>query len=878
MTGNKGPVFRHAWMSAAMGACFMLAASGGWAEDALEFDPDFLAGGATSADLSRFARDNPVIPGMYRVDVYLNNVLTGSESIELRSPPGGDSAMPCVTIALLERLGVDLDKVAGANTADACVDLPENIAASSVRFDSSEQRLDVGIPQINLLRTARGYVNPARWDSGVTAGILNYNFNSFYSDNQSGGTQNYLGLSGGANLGVWRARYRSSLERNNQRSRWQNQSLYLQREVESLESQLIAGDTFTNGDLFDSFSLRGVQLASDERMQPDSLRGYAPTVRGVAKTNARVTIRQNGYVLLETTVSPGPFEIDDLYPTGYGGDLDVSIAEADGQVRVFKVPYAAVTRMLRPGAQRYNVAFGQYRSGYDGGNKRNNRWVGQLTYQRGLSNLFTGYGGMIAAQGYWSAMLGNAVNTPVGAFGLDVTHARTNLPTVVHAGQSARLSYSKAMPATGTNVSVAAYRYSTQGFYNLRDAMAALDRSAGLNVGMEQRQRSSMQITMNQSLGSQGSLYLTAQAQNYWGRDDTSLQYQLGYSGSTRHFSYSVAAMRTRDLSGRTDNIAYATITVPFGGRGSVSATGGAGRSGVNGQVSVNSTLGENNQFSWNSSFAHEPGGSDLMNLSGNYRAPYAELNAAAAGGAGYRQASFGAAGSVVAHPGGVTFGQTAGETIAIIEAPDAAGAEVTTQSGVRLDDRGFAIVPYLTPYRRNTINLDPKRLPMDVELTSTSEQVVPRAGAVVMTKFATESGRAVVIDLETPAGVEVPFGAQVTDDATGRVVGIVAQGGRVMARGLDGTGILSIRWGDIVARQCRIGYDLRPLPKGVRQTTYARMSAVCDPGAKEAKTTPSRGDNLAAMQQGDSGLKDRNNGPVPSAQPVAARTENAPS
>lgn len=877
-------------MGAVMGACIMLAASGVRAADTLEFDPDFLAGGAESADLSRFAHGNPVVPGTYRVDVYLNDTLADNESIELRSQTSSDSATPCVTMALLERLGVDLDKVAGpeapARAAGACVDLPALITASSVRFDSSEQRLDVSIPQINLLRTARGYVNPARWDSGVTAGILNYSFNSFYSDNQSGGAQNYLGLSGGVNLGAWRTRYRSSLERNNQRSRWQNQSLYLQREVESLASQFIAGDTFTNGDLFDSFSLRGVQLASDERMQPDSLRGYAPTVRGVAKTNARVTIRQNGYVLLETTVSPGPFEIDDLYPTGYGGDLDVSIAEADGQVRVFKVPYAAVTRMLRPGAQRYNVAFGQYRSGYDGGNKRNSRWVGQLTYQRGLSNLFTGYGGMIAAQGYWAAMLGNAVNTSVGAFGLDITQAKTNLPTTTHTGQSARLSYSKAMPTTGTSVSVAAYRYSTQGFYNLRDAMAALDRSAGINVGMEQRQRSAMQITMNQSLGSEGSLYLTAQAQNYWGREDTSLQYQFGYSGSTRHFSYSLAAMRTRDLSGRTDNIAYATITVPFGGRGSVSATGGAGRSGANGQVSVNSTLGDNNQFSWSSSFAHEAGGSNLVNLSGNYRAPYAEINTAVAGGAGYRQASLGAAGSVVAHPGGVTFGQTAGETIAIVEAPDAAGAEVTTQTGVRLDGRGFAVVPYLTPYRRNTINLDPKYLPMDVELTSTSEQVVPRAGAVVMAKFATESGRAVVIDLETPAGVEVPFGAQMTDDATGRVVGLVAQGGRVMARGLDGAGTLSIRWSGLVERECRIGYDLPALPKGVRQTTYARISAVCDPGARQAGTPPDRGDSLAAVQRDDSDLEGKDSGPVPSsptavllgAQPAVGHTENAPS
>src|SRR2546427_6992467 len=91
----------------------------------------------------------------------------------------------------------------------------------------------------------------------------------------------------------------------------------------------------------DSTSFRGIRLNSDDRMLPDSQRGYAPVVRGVANTNARVTITQNGIKLYETTVAPGAFVINDLYPTGYGGDLQVSITEANGAVRSFAVPYAA---------------------------------------------------------------------------------------------------------------------------------------------------------------------------------------------------------------------------------------------------------------------------------------------------------------------------------------------------------------------------------------------------------------------------------------------------------------------------------------------------------------------------------------------------------
>ncbi|XLM21608.1 fimbria/pilus outer membrane usher protein, partial [Chromobacterium piscinae] len=64
-----------------------------------------------------------------------------------------------------------------------------------------------------------------------------------------------------------------------------------------------------------------------------SLQGYAPVVRGVAETNAKVSVRQNGNVIYENVVPPGEFSIDDLYNTGFSGDLEVTVTEADGRVR-----------------------------------------------------------------------------------------------------------------------------------------------------------------------------------------------------------------------------------------------------------------------------------------------------------------------------------------------------------------------------------------------------------------------------------------------------------------------------------------------------------------------------------------------------------------
>ena len=55
-----------------------------------------------------------------------------------------------------------------------------------------------------------------------------------------------------------------------------------------------------------------------------------------------------------------------------------------------------------------------------------------------------------------------------GAFSFDITQANTTLADDTrHSGQSVKSVYSKSFYQTGTNIQVAGYRYSTQGFYKL---------------------------------------------------------------------------------------------------------------------------------------------------------------------------------------------------------------------------------------------------------------------------------------------------------------------------------------------------------------------------------------------------------------------------
>ncbi|MBS6124441.1 MAG: fimbria/pilus outer membrane usher protein, partial [Veillonella sp.] len=95
------------------------------------------------------------------------------------------------------------------------------------------------------------------------------------------------------------------------------------RDIVPLRAKLEAGDVRTNANMMDSVSLDGVHLYNDAQMDP-SANSYVPVIRGVANSNAKVTVRQEGRIVTQITVPPGPFAISDYYAAQNGSDLDVT--------------------------------------------------------------------------------------------------------------------------------------------------------------------------------------------------------------------------------------------------------------------------------------------------------------------------------------------------------------------------------------------------------------------------------------------------------------------------------------------------------------------------------------------------------------------------
>jgi outer membrane usher protein len=790
------------------------------ADEGVEFDSSLLVGGsARSIDVKRYRYGNPVAAGEYRVDVKLNGAFAVRETLQFNDPEGSGNAQPCLDADLLDRIGVVVPTEPGTAPVVGCVSLETVHADAGFTFDSATQTLSLSVPQVALRTQPRGETRPDEWDPGVNAALLSYTFSTFHSDQT--GTSSFLGVDAGLNLGAWRVRQRYSLSRYETGSHWTALSAYAQRDIPALRAQLLVGDAYTTGRIFDAVGFRGASLASDERMLPQSLRGYAPTIRGVATSQARVQVWQNGNLIHEISVAPGPFEISDLYSTGYGGDLELKVTESDGTTRTSAIPFSAVAQLLRPGATRFSATLGTLRltSGPDKG-------IGEATLQRGLNNWLTAYGGVQASEvGYQAAIAGLAISTRFGALAVDTTVSRSEVDTLQgrmrENGSSTRVTYSSHLVSTGTNLSMAAYRYSTGGYRSLSEAATLADRrdQAGsvpddVWSALDGRSKNRFQININQTAGG-GALFASASAQNYWGRSGTDVQYNVGYGRRWGAFEVSATASRVRVNDGRWDDQFNISATVPLGRESNVNAPqltismDKRDRETASMRAGIAGSLGRDSEIGYSGSMSRVGGNTD-MNVGGSYAGGFCNMNAAyGRSGDGNNAFSLGASGALVAVKDGIVVAPRLGDTVGLVEAKGATGAKLNMGTNNQVRRSGYAVAPFMTPYEYNHVALDPEGASLDFQLGNSSLRVVPTAGAVVKVKFEVERGRAAVFNLRASDGTPLAFGADAFQGE--KSVGVVGQGSRLLARVADDAGTLRIEWkgeaGEL--QRCQVDYAL---------------------------------------------------------------------
>ncbi|HAH9316353.1 TPA: fimbrial biogenesis outer membrane usher protein [Escherichia coli] len=842
-------------------------AQSGYAE--LYFNPNFLSDDPDAvADLSRFEQGQEVLPGTYRVDIYLNDNFVASRDVQFVNAENDNAVLPCFTSAELMKMGVRLLSVNGKDTSkmaadEQCYALTLLVEGSTADYNVNTQRLDITIPQALMSNRLSGDVSPDLWDEGINAGLLNYSFNGNNTKDRNGFDSNtaYLNLNSGINIGPWRLRDNSVWNYSDagspgKKSQWQHINTWLERDIKFLRSRLTLGDTYSDEQLFDSINFRGVKLASDDNMLPESQRGFAPVVRGIARGTAQISIKQNGYEVYQTTVPPGPFAINDIYSLNGNGDLNVTVTEADGSTQNFTVPFSTVPFLQREGHTRYNLIAGEYRSG---NSLQTRPKFFQGTLFHGLKMGWTIFGGSQLSSNYRALDIGLAKNMGIlGALSFDITQAYSTLVdrskhqgqsmrltynksfidtgTSIrskHQGQSMRLTYNKSFIDTGTSIRFSAYRYSTSGFYNFADTtysnMAGYiysDDPADENqivsaYNLRHNKRGKFQFNITQSLTDSTSFYLSGTHQTYWGTSGTERQLMAGINTMFTDVSVSVNYSLNKNYwMPRTDTLLSANVSVPFShwmrsdntsawrnasARYSMSSDLKGNTSNLVGLYG-NMLEDRNLSYSVQTGYVNgNSGGHESSYASLNYRGGYGNANAGYSRNGNYQQLYYGVSGGVVAHANGVTLGQSMSDSVVLVKAPGASNVSVQNQPGVKTDYRGYAIVPYAVAYRENRIALNPNTLPDNVEIDDAIVDVVPTQGAVARAEFTTHTGLKILMTL-MHNNKPVPFGAVVS---LGNSSGIVTDDGQAYLTGMPASGKVKVQWGNSPNTQCSGNYAI---------------------------------------------------------------------
>lgn len=814
------------------------------------FDPAFFQGSKLNQKaLIRLSKGNEISAGIYKVDIYINNKFIENTNIRFKEISDNE-VEPCFELEQLERAGVISQFKSDKETQiSACEQLTHYVTTSSTKFNQAQLRLDLSIPQSLIKTLPRGYVLPSQLDDGASIGFVNY-YANYYHNSYAGYGQShqqnsaYLSLNGGMNFGKWQYRQQSSFTSQQDKNQWHNIRSYIKRPITTLQSEFSAGQLSSTGRFFSGLSFNGMNLSSDERMLPDSVRGYAPVVQGTAQTTAKVSILQNGREIYQTTVAPGPFKISDLYPTSYNGDLEVEVLEADGTRQTFRVPFSAVPESIRKGAFRYNLDIGRTR---DIGEDTN---FSNITTQYGLSNALTLNNGFRLAEGYQSALVGGAFTTYLGAFGIETTYSRAKLLNEDYLqGWMFGANYSKTFQNTNTTIALAGYRFSTEGYRDLTDVIAlrkSIKDGSTFNSNTYQEQ-SRATILLNQLLGDYGTIYLSGSASRY--RDDkpNDYQLQLGYGKTLSNgINLNLSVSRQKSIYQNSYNAQHVLDRAyPYDQKNQTTVGLSISFPLDKNNLAKNLNLNYNHSDQQNTYQATIDGNIEridnldytlgvqyddfsevtLWNASLNKRFNAANTSFNISKGNDYWQSSANIQGALAVHPGGITFGPFLSDTFALIEAKGAYGASVLNAHGTKIDKKGFALVPALTPYRYNSIAINPEGMSSQTEIDAGNTKVAPYAGSTIKINFKTKQGHAVLIQSKLSSGGTIPLGSDVLNEKKENI-GMTGQNGQIYFRTEQPAGNVQIRWGEHYDERCSIHYNI---PDTEKDKHIIRLNEVCN-------------------------------------------------
>jgi len=672
--------------------------------------------------------------------VILNNVYKGSVSLNFAA------GTPCLSHPLMEEWGVVATLLNRLEwDADGCL-MPKSARQNNLRYwyRADAQLLTLLFPP-EAINPQQNGVSTSRWDNGINAMFVNYRLDvdkqRARSEWETSGTDTMLTLDSGINLGAWRLRQQNTFwrERQGQQGSYSN-SIALWRGITRIRSRLSVGDGYTSPNMFEGMSYSGLSLASDEAMFPDSWRPYSPWINGYARSEAEVTIHQNGERVYRIHVPPGAFTIRDFYPPDPQGNLELTVQESDGTERTRILPYSIMPNLVQHRMFSYELALGRYKPAHGIDMDRDRFWQASLSW--GIASHLTVFSGLQQGDRYASQVLGVGGNLGQwGALSADVKTSRYSQRRTSYRGSVMRLRYAKAFFSTETSLNALLQWYPSGSQY--RSFEEKIDQAAMLKYDWDNeltKRALQGEVEINHNIDEDSSLSLSWRWTKARRSGPDSQGVIASLNANWRDMDISLYGGYDRRRDSPAETTMGINISIPFtvGQFNSNVAwvSDLASREKNSHGIDVYGTALSDFSLRYDAKAQHVVHGDDELTASLGYQYNAGEANISMDRGGGRRDYHADTSGSVLLHAGGVTFGQTLGSTVALVEVPGTPGIGVYNQFSSTTDANGNLLVSYLTPWRVNRISVDSLSLPENTGMDVDELESVPTEGAIVELTF----------------------------------------------------------------------------------------------------------------------------------------------
>lgn len=775
-----------------------MAVSGVQADD--ELDMSFIQGGSNIDRAAWAALNSHYPPGRYLVELSLNGLDKGRYVLDV-TPQDSDSL--CLPDTWLTKAGVFLKAdyfKQGYNAARACHVLAKGDAVK-VDFDMTTQSLSLSVPQAGLAAQPEH----VEWDYGNNALRMNYNLNSSQGRNNN---TSFGSVDLKANAGRWVVNSSASGAVGDGGQNANIAMFTASRAIQPLDADLLLGKTSVGDGLLGHTGTYGLTLTRNNSMRPGNL-GYTPVFSGIARGSARVTLVQGSNTLYSQMMPPGPFSITNV-PLYSSGDVTMTVTEENGQKSVQVFPLSVIAGQLSPGQQEFSVSAGVpdddsdldgplMSASYGYGLELLTFRVGAVMHQRfqGLTGgVATGLGslGAVSAEGAWA------------------TRKYERQPSL--SGSKMQLAWTKQIETTGTGLRLSWSRALSENFPDL----SGFDPEEIWQRDRKQRNtHDEWNAGISQGVGELFTLSATGWQRSYYHDSGKETGLTGTLSTQVQGVNINLSTSQSKNTQGDNNWAASISVSVPFtlfDQRYSSSTTVSTSR---DGGVGINTGISGNvnDRFSYGVSGGRDSDGSTSTFLNGNYsgdRVTFGTtLNQSSSGGT---SGSLSLSGSVLAIPAArsVMFSSNTGETLAVVGVKDIPGVKVISGADVT-DSNGNLVVP-LNSYDLNTVTLDASTLPLDTELSNTSQQVVPSNQAVVWMPFDVMKVHRYLLQVRQQNG-EFVSGGTWAHNEKGVPLGFVAANGVLMMNLMEEPGKITLG-------RCTI-------PAGVLKETERLQSVRCE-------------------------------------------------